>query len=172
VKHLNQVRDNTLKHFPMAIFDCEREMLGALQQEARAKRIKWEVITRADSAGPGTRDWENLVKLASAGARRVEERPKARERSTLVIPGLLGRYGQLSVLERLADSLGPQSLCGLLPEATARPRPHGGRPRDSGAADPVGLDSREVCSGPCAEPTPPWPCPVAISKAASRTTGT
>ena len=95
----------------MAVFDCEREMLAALRREAEAMKIKWEVIARADAAGPGTRDWEHLLKLAASAARRIEEELKARQGSTLVIyPGLLGRYGQLSVLERLADSLGQHSL--------------------------------------------------------------
>jgi serine/threonine protein kinase len=111
VKYLNQVGENISRHFPMAVFDCEREILAGLRREAEAKKIKWEVIARADAAGPGTRDWENLLKIAATAARRVEEELKARQSSTLVIyPGLLGRYGQLSVLERLADSLGPHSL--------------------------------------------------------------
>jgi hypothetical protein len=112
VKYLKQVGENISRHFPMAVFDCEREMLAALRQEAEAmKNIKWDVILRADAAGPGSRDWENLLKLAARATRRLEAQLKARERSTLVIyPGLLGRYGQLSVLERLADSLGPHSL--------------------------------------------------------------
>jgi hypothetical protein len=111
VKHLKQVGENIAKHFPMAVFDCEREMLAALRLEAEVKKIKWEVIARADAAAAGSRDWQNLLKLAASAAQRVEERLKTRDSSTLVIyPGLLGRYGQLSVLERLADSLGPHSL--------------------------------------------------------------
>jgi serine/threonine protein kinase len=111
VKHLKQVGENIAKHFPMAVFDCEREMLAALRLEADVKKIKWEVIARADAAAAGSRDWENLLKLAASAAHRVEERLNTRDSSTLVIyPGLLGRYGQLSVLERLADSLGSHSL--------------------------------------------------------------
>jgi hypothetical protein len=111
LKHLNQVRDNLAKHFPMAIFDCEKQMIAAMQKESEAKRIRWEVILRADAAGPGTRDWDNLTKLAAAAARRVADQLRLRSRSTLVIyPGLLARYGQLAVLEELADSVGPNSL--------------------------------------------------------------
>ena len=109
-------RQNIENHFPMAIFHCEVEFLAALQEEAKSKRIKWDVVLRADASKPenGTtpnRDWDNLRKLASSAARRVAEKIRSRTQDMLLIyPGLLGRYGQLSILDDLADSLRNHSL--------------------------------------------------------------
>jgi serine/threonine protein kinase len=116
LKYLEMARQNLAKHFPMAIFHCEREFLAALQQEAESKRVRWDVILRADASKPesnanGARDWDNLRKLAASAAHHVAEQIRARTQSMLLIyPGLLGRYGQLSILDELADSLGANSL--------------------------------------------------------------
>lgn len=116
LKYLAQARLNLAKHFPMTIFDCEREFLSALQKEAESKRIRWDVVLRADAPkqggnANGARDWDNLRKLASHAARHVAEQIRSRMQSMLLIyPGLLGRYGQLSILDELADALGAHSL--------------------------------------------------------------
>jgi serine/threonine protein kinase len=116
LKYLEMARQNLAKHFPMSVFHCEREFISALQEEAKAKNVRWEVVLRADSAKPdgnsnGNRDWENLCKLASTAVRRVAGQIRSRTQSMLLIfPGLLGRYGQLSILDELADSLGAYSL--------------------------------------------------------------
>jgi serine/threonine protein kinase len=116
LKFLEMARQNIEKHFPMSVFNCEREFLAALRKEADSKRISWDVILRADASKPegnaqGSRDWENLNRLATAAARQVAEQIRSRTQSMLVIyPGLLGRYGQQSILDELADSLGDYSL--------------------------------------------------------------
>jgi serine/threonine protein kinase len=116
LKYLEMARRNLDKHFPMLVFNCERELIVALQKEAESKRIRWDVIVRADASKPdgktnGSHDWENLRKLAASAARHVAEQIRSRTQSMLLIyPGLLGRYGLLSILEELADSLGPHSL--------------------------------------------------------------
>jgi hypothetical protein len=116
LKYIEMARQNIEKHFPMATFNCEREFLAALQTEAESNRIRWDVILRADASKPegdasATRDWDNLRKLAADAACKMAEKIKSRTQSTLLIyPGLLGRYGQLSILDELADSLGRHSL--------------------------------------------------------------
>ena len=116
LKHLEMARQNLAKHFPMAIFDCEREMLSALRKESETKHVRWEVLLRADAGKPkdnaaSTRDWDNLQRLAANAAHQVADQLRARQESTLVIyPGLLSRYGQLSLLDELQDSLGAHSL--------------------------------------------------------------
>jgi hypothetical protein len=113
---LELARRNIERHFPMATFDCEREFLGALRKQAESKRIKWDMILRADASKPegasGTsRDWDMLCRLAGFAANQVAEQIRSRKQSLLLIyPGLLGRYGQLSILDDLSDSLGEHSL--------------------------------------------------------------
>ena len=69
------------------------------------------MILRADSASPDTRDGQNLRKLAGKAAKSVAEKLRHRKESTLVMfPGLLARYGQITILDDLQDSLGDRSL--------------------------------------------------------------
>jgi serine/threonine protein kinase len=111
LEHLKLAETNLARHFPMAVFHCEREMIAALRSEAERNRVRWEVVLRADATPPGSRDWENLRKLAERAAQVVTEKLRRRTSSTLVVfPGLLARYGQLSILEELQDSLGDWSL--------------------------------------------------------------
>lgn len=116
VKYLEMALKNIAKHFPMDVFHCERAFLAALNREAEAKRVKWEVVLRADAAKPAgngqvSRDWENLRKLAANAAHSVADQLRSRRKPTLIIyPGLLARYGQLTILDELADSIGQHSL--------------------------------------------------------------
>lgn len=115
LKYLEMALKNISKHFPMEVFHCEREFIAALRKEAESKRVKWEVVLRADAAKPANgqvvRDWDNLRKLATNAALSVADQLRARSKSTLIIyPGLLARYGQLSILDELADSIGKHSL--------------------------------------------------------------
>ena len=102
LKYLEMALKNLAKHFPMDVFHCEREFISALRNEAESKRVRWDVVLRADSAKPSgnshaVRDWENLRKLAATAARSVADQLRARTKPTLIIyPGLLARYGQLT----------------------------------------------------------------------------
>lgn len=109
--HLKMVETNLARHFPMEVFHCEREMITALRAEADDKRVRWDVVLRADASAPGGRDWENLRRLAERAAHVVADKLRQRTASTLVLfPGLLARYGQLSILDELQDALGDRSL--------------------------------------------------------------
>jgi hypothetical protein len=109
--HLQMAQSNLARHFPMAVFHCEREMLAALHAEAQSQGVRWEVILRADSAPPDSRDGQNLRKLAGKAAKTVAEKLRLRKEAALVtFPGLLIRYSQITVLEELQDSLGDHSL--------------------------------------------------------------
>jgi serine/threonine protein kinase len=99
------------QRFPMQIFDAEREMIAAMRREAEAKKVKWEVVLRADSAPSGSQDFERLNRLAAAAAEQVAAAIRARSGPTLLLrPGLLARYGQLGVLEKAQDPVGLHSL--------------------------------------------------------------
>jgi hypothetical protein len=109
--HLHAAEKNISRHFPMKVFHCEREMLAALHTAAGQVNVRWEVILRADAAGPETRDSINLRKLAEKAAAKVADQLLHRgERTLVVFPGLLGRYGQFGILDQLQDSLGAHSL--------------------------------------------------------------
>ena len=69
------------------------------------------MVLRADRSAPDGRDWENLRRLAANAAHQVADNLRQRKSSTLILyPGLLARYGQLSILDELQDTLGERSL--------------------------------------------------------------
>ena len=75
-------------------------------------RIDWQVVREADGAPPGSRDWHNLLRLVSMVVPTIEgELLAATQPVLLVHPGLLARYGQMGVLERLRDQVGRQGVC-------------------------------------------------------------
>lgn len=112
VGYLNAALENISRHFPMAVFHCEREMISALHSEAEKMGVKsWEVILRADAQPRESRDGRNLLKLAERAAETVANRLRQRKKPTVVMyPGLLARYGQLRILDEMQDSLGDHSL--------------------------------------------------------------
>ncbi|NYF54063.1 BREX system serine/threonine kinase PglW [Tunturiibacter gelidoferens] len=116
LKYLELAKQNIERHFPMTVLNCEQEFLAALKREAESKGIRWDVVLRADASKPegdGTtsRDWDKLRTLAANAAVRVAGTIQSRSKSMLLTyPGLLARYGQLSILDDLADSLGDHSL--------------------------------------------------------------
>jgi serine/threonine protein kinase len=111
IDHLNAALENISRHFPMTVFHCEREMLSALHTESEKKRVKWEIILRADTSLPDSQDGRNLFRLAERAAKSVADRLRQRQEPTLVIfPGLLARYGQLGILDEIQDALGAYSL--------------------------------------------------------------
>jgi len=111
LEHLKLAETNLARHFPMHMFHCEREMIAALRAQADEKGVRWEIVLRADATGPGGQDWEKLRRLGESAVQVVANKLRQRTSSTLVLyPGLLARYGQLSILGALQDRLGDRSL--------------------------------------------------------------
>ena len=80
VCHLKAALENISRHFPMAVFHCEREMISALHAESEKMGVKsWEVILRADAAPRDSRDGRNLFKLAERAAETVADRLRQRK---------------------------------------------------------------------------------------------
>lgn len=65
------------------------------------------MVLRADATPPESTDWRNLMILVGASIPIVEEQLANSEKTILLVyPGLLARYKQLSLLERLRDRVG------------------------------------------------------------------
>ena len=82
-------------------------LIAAMREEAVEAGADWRTVIETDSAGPGSPDWPLLVTLVKAAVERLE-RSLARPDGTLLLEhaGLLARYGQLGLLERLRDRAG------------------------------------------------------------------
>jgi serine/threonine protein kinase len=82
-------------------------LIEALREEAAAKRVDWSMVLRADAAPTASRDRQNLGRLVGLAAPRVEQLLLSSKRAVLLAnPGLLARYGCMSILARLGQSAG------------------------------------------------------------------
>jgi len=117
------------KRFQLEPRNLDRLLITELKVKAAEKRVKWEVVLRADQADHSSRDWGNLATLFSICMPEVEAHlAKCGKTILLTYPGLLARYDQMSLLDRLRDRIGVQGselhgLWVLVPEENAGPLP-------------------------------------------------
>lgn len=87
--------------------DLERWFLEELRADAAAKSVSWERLVSADVADPGSKDQTNLRILTHAAAERVEARVLAAGTRVMAWnPGVLVRYGEMAVIDRLRGRAG------------------------------------------------------------------
>ena len=92
--------------FPVELVDFEGMFIDALRQVADLAEVNWELVLKTD-ATPYQGDWDNLMVLVGRAMPLVEERLMQTERTVLMIyAGLLARYDQVAVLERLREAVG------------------------------------------------------------------
>lgn len=85
-------------------------ILGSLKEEALQRKVDWSKIIEADAAGPGTRDWTNLIRLASFAKARIKTKLNAQGKSLLLLdPGLLARLDLMDLLGDLQALAGHAS---------------------------------------------------------------
>jgi serine/threonine protein kinase len=108
--------------FSLRVVDGDRLIIDALREAARTAGkggVDWSNVLAAD-ATPGNGNWSKLMMLVKRAVPKIEE-PLCVPDSTvlLVHPGLLARYNNLDLLERLRDRVGrpggPGGLWLLLP---------------------------------------------------------
>ena len=125
-----------LRRFPREVVGLERLMLQAMRARAEERRIAWPKALVADAAARDSSDFRNLLRLAAEAAPRVAKEVLAlRQPALLTRPGLIARYGLMTMLDEFSQasgaSGGPPSLWLLIPQATP------GRPEIDGAILPV-----------------------------------
>ncbi|HSX81622.1 MAG TPA: BREX system serine/threonine kinase PglW, partial [Candidatus Saccharimonadia bacterium] len=109
---LRRCEAELLHRFHVLRHSCDRLLLTHLCQQATRLRIDWQVVREADGAPPGSRDWNNLLRLVSMVAPAIEAELLAAIQPVLLVhPGLLARYGQMGLLERLRDQVGRRGVC-------------------------------------------------------------
>ena len=87
--------------------DLEAWFLTELRAAAEARRIGWEKLVAADLAAEGSTDHTNLRILTAAAAEQVEQRVLAAgARVVAWNAGVLARYDQMGVVDRLRDRAG------------------------------------------------------------------
>jgi serine/threonine protein kinase len=126
-----------LRRFDVITVDGDLLMLQALHACAAERNVNWELVLHADAAAHDGADWTRLRALVDATIPTVE-RELAGSEGTLLIEniGLLTRYSQVAVFERLRERIlagGPPRGLWLLVGADW----HGGRPVLDGVPLPV-----------------------------------
>jgi len=112
--------DELQNRFPVEVVDMEGLIVETLRDVASKANAKWEAIVNAD-AKPGSEPWKKFMVLVNRAMEVVsrqllvvsketenrELKTENRKRSLLLIyPGLLARYEQLGLLEKIRDEIG------------------------------------------------------------------
>jgi serine/threonine protein kinase len=90
------------EHFPVDRHSLEALLLREMRAAAQAMKVDWGLVLAADAAPRDSKDWSNLMRLASRSLPKVEESLATADRTLLLTyPGLLARYDAVDFLERL-----------------------------------------------------------------------
>ena len=92
--------------FSLRGVDGDRVIIDALRDTAKKARVDWSLVLRADLKATNG-DWTKLLMLVKRAMPKVEEQLGAAGSTVLLVhPGLLARYDNLDLLERLRDRVG------------------------------------------------------------------
>jgi hypothetical protein len=117
-----------LRQLPVHPIDVDALVLTALRERAEARGVRWERVLLADAARPGQPDWTRLITLVREASRQVESTIAAHEGVVLLEHvGLLARYGEVGMIERLRaatqDGAALRGLWVLVPADKQTDRP-------------------------------------------------
>ncbi len=105
-KDYQRARDELCGRFPIQLINFEALFIKALREVAATLHVTWDLVLKTD-ATPHQGDWSKLMILVSRAMPLVEAQLAAADQTMLVIyPGLLARYDQMDLLERLRDKVG------------------------------------------------------------------
>jgi len=104
-RHLLRAEAEILRRFPVTRLSLEALLLQEMRAVAAAAGANWDVVLQADAAPPDSRDWRNLQILVRRALPAVEQALFAADWPVLLVyPGLLARYDQIPLLEKLRDA--------------------------------------------------------------------
>lgn len=102
----HQAYQELCDRFPVQLVDFEGLLINALRQVAQKARVNWDLVLKTD-ATPQQGDWDKLMLLVGRAMPLVEAQLIADDKTILLIyAGLLARYDQMILLERLRDKVG------------------------------------------------------------------
>ena len=105
-KRYQVARKEIAARFAVQVADYEALFLAALQQVASKAGVNWDLVLQTDAV-PGGNDWDKLMLLVGRAMPLVEaELLRAKQTILLIYPGLLARYEQMTLLERLREKVG------------------------------------------------------------------
>ncbi|MCK5861214.1 MAG: BREX system serine/threonine kinase PglW, partial [Candidatus Hydrogenedentes bacterium] len=100
-KYYHDAIEEFEKRFPVEVVDFEGLLLTAIREAADKAQVNWDLVVQADST-PGAGDWDKMILLVRRAMPQVEAQLLAAQKTiVLIYPGLLARYGQIDLIERL-----------------------------------------------------------------------
>ncbi|MGI8933517.1 MAG: BREX system serine/threonine kinase PglW [Phormidesmis sp.] len=101
-----EARQTLCDRFPLQLIDYEALFIESLRQVTQQSRVNWDLVLKTD-ATPGQGDWDKLMLLVGRAMPLVEAQlMQATQTVLLIYPGLLARYDQMTLLERLREQVG------------------------------------------------------------------
>ena len=98
-----------VQRFPVTRISLEALLLRQMKAAAEQAGARWDIVLQADAAAPQSADWRRLQTLVRRAMPAVEQELfTAHTPVLLVYPGLLARYEQISLLEKLRDACAQQ----------------------------------------------------------------
>ena len=92
--------------FSIEVVDIEGLIVDTLRDVASKANAKWDALVNAD-AKPGSEPWKKFMVLINRAMPIVEKQLSSSSKTLLLIyPGLLARYDQMPMLERLREKVG------------------------------------------------------------------
>lgn len=131
IKRFVEAQQRLCNAFDLERIDLDAAFLDAMQRVAKEKKVEWGLVLQTDATTPDTRDWRNLQRLVALAVSDMERRFAVPDGRTLLLHnlGLLARYDQMEVIQRLMDRVGSRAdnaLHGawlLIPEDEQHARP-------------------------------------------------
>lgn len=104
-RHLLRAEHELLRRLPLQRVSIEELLIEQMKALAQQAGANWEVVLRSDGAERESKDWRNLLTLVRRAIPTVEQTLFRLQRSALLVyPGLLARYAQQDMLDRLRDA--------------------------------------------------------------------
>lgn len=105
-KYYQRASAELCERFPVELVDFEGLFLDALREVAEKAKVNWDLVLKTD-ATPHAGDWDKLMVLVGRTIPLIEAQLSRADKTMLVIySGLLARYDQMTLLERLRDKVG------------------------------------------------------------------
>jgi hypothetical protein len=104
-QYLLRAEGEIMRRFPVTHLSFEALLLQEMKATAATLGARWEIVLQADAAAPESQDWRRLQTLVRRAMPAVEQVLLTADGPVLLVyPGLLARYDQVPLLERLRDA--------------------------------------------------------------------
>jgi hypothetical protein len=120
-----RAEDKIQKAFrPPTVINLDEALLSAMRRYAQAKNVDWRRVLAADAEPENSPDRANVAAIASAVLPEMENDLRNHAHPLLLTcPGLLARYNQLGIIERLRDNPGSNTRWLLIASSAQERRP-------------------------------------------------